>query len=366
MKMTNKPSIQTIQQSWYKTGGYQNFNHSEKTMWLINQTLGYKFQISDMMKTYRLVFGVKTPPESKIRYLINKSVEKGFGTSNPAPRTHKRGIIAKEYLFRVFLGKEDKNLVINDFKKYRTRVAKAWLLNKRGVTTTTPKKKKTKLSPSQRVQKISKSLNSNVSSLYKYLVSNQLAMPMGKEEDEIGDRIAKALLFQLPHGGGGIILGTPTPLAAPVHPKYPFFIMSNIVAAWALKITTSVQPTMVLGNGVNPTKSDIKLKHWKQIGITHKFNFKPGVVDAFTFPMRVAEVAHQHDPCKAILMTSGHWKGTTGEKTTGLDCRFAEASARLVETYPNLHLLVVTYGVNPGTGYYFGLKYLHQNIVKQL
>jgi hypothetical protein len=339
-------------------------NFVERFHYIWNSSINSNFTVSEITKIFNGVFGINIHVNTLRPYIKEVTVLKTYGSEVP--------INQKKNRYRYYLTKPVTIHTLEHIQKQRSVKANGYKRKGKKTTpvipspvTITLKKTRKKLSPSQRVQKISKALSSNVSDLYNYLVSNRLVMPMGRQEDEIGERIADALLFKIPHGGGGVLVGTPTPLAASGDDKYPYFIMSNLLVAWALQKTTIETPTMFIGNGVDPGKSNLKIEHWKKIGLTKDYIIKTRVIDEITFPMSVAEVASRYDLCKAILMTSGHWEGTTSKKSCGLSCCFRDSSIALVQTYPNLHLLVMTYNVRE-TGYHFGLKYLHGDTIEEL
>jgi len=169
---------------------------------------------------------------------------------------------------------------------------------------------------------------------------------------------------ELPNGGAGIILGTPTAFCASLNRNYPMLIMDNFETAIVLKHYTSIPLTIVIGNAINEKRAQVKAQHWKSNNITNSSTIIVDKVDSYSFYNYISKFAEKHSLVKVILMTSGVWiycKRTRSryKKKYGiddsLDLNFERPSIELTNKYKNLHIFAMTKETKVG----FDIRYLH-------
>ena len=191
-----------------------------------------------------------------------------------------------------------------------------------------------------------------------HCIENKLTRQNPNAEVIACNTMANYLVQKLPHGGGGIIFGTPTAFCASSNPNNNMFLTDNLKVAHALDMTTDISPTIVIGTGVNPVKAAIKAHHWKTNNTTHHFNIITDIADRDSFTYYVSKMAEQHKLCKVIIMTSGTWAcAPATQRKWKMDLNFKTPSKFLITKYPNLHILAMTTGENGS--FHYQIKHLN-------
>lgn len=178
------------------------------------------------------------------------------------------------------------------------------------------------------------------------------------------ENICKGLL-DLPRGGKGIIIGTPTAFCASENKNNNLLLTDNLKVAHILDATTDlgISPTIVIGNAVNPEKAELKAFHWKNNNSTASYDVIIDVVDRDSFTYYVTLYAEKFDFCKVVLMTSGGWIGCeSSKKKWGVDGNFKSPSEFLVQKFPGLHIIAMISGSGgESSGHYnYIVKHLHR------
>jgi len=191
-----------------------------------------------------------------------------------------------------------------------------------------------------------------------HCIENNLTRKNPNSELTACNTISNYLVRNIPHGGDGMIIGTPTAFCASLNTNNKMFFTDNLKVAHALDMTTDTPPTIIIGAGVDPKKAAIKAHHWKINNTTFHFKVITDIVDRNALIHYVTKMAEQHDFCKVIIMTSGVWScSLTTQRKWKLDLNFKAASEYLTMKYPNLHIIAMTTG--DGGSYHYQIKHLN-------
>jgi hypothetical protein len=150
----------------------------------------------------------------------------------------------------------------------------------------------------------------------------------------------------IPYGGAGLLIGTPVSISVSKHfgksGNCKGLILDNALVASTLELTTSkdIPPMMVIGNYMRREQAKIKACFWKSIDIFQNWDIKVDLVDEVSFTSYVSQLCNQHSLVKVIIMNSGSFTGKSLIKK-GLKANFEKVSLRLVEMFPNLHILAM-------------------------
>lgn len=193
--------------------------------------------------------------------------------------------------------------------------------------------------------------------LYDYCIENKL-IRSSPTETSACNTIIHALQNIVPKGGSALLIGTPTPFCASDNCKNNMMIIDNLEVAIELINTTSVPPTIVVGNAINPVKAQLKGDHWKSNTSTNICDIRVDRVDRNTFTRYVTLHVEKSPLCKVVLLTSGVWNCSPGTKRkhNGLDMNYKEPSEYLTSVYPNLHILAM---VRQSRRFDLDVRYLH-------
>lgn len=169
------------------------------------------------------------------------------------------------------------------------------------------------------------------------------------------DNILKALMNDIPKGGAGMMIGTPTPFAISTNPKNDLLLTDELEIAIALRLTCGVVPSIVVGNLVSPDKAKVKGLFWKNINSTNNSDITVGRVDRDSYTYHVTKMAEEHSLAKVVLITSGVWScSKPTQMKYGHDFNFKSPSMFLSGIYPNLHILAMVMHGN-----LFKVHYVH-------
>lgn len=177
--------------------------------------------------------------------------------------------------------------------------------------------------------------------------------------------IINALQNELPPGGSGLFIGTPTPFAVSDNTKNNCLLTDELEVAIALNMTTSpsIKPTIVIGNLITPDRAQIKGQMWLNNNSTNDWPIIVAPVDRNAYLRYIVRMVEQHSLTKVVLMTSGIWECCKkSRKKYGHDFNFKSPSEYLISVYPNLHILAMVM-VN---GNQFKILHLHNGKVKTL
>lgn len=165
-------------------------------------------------------------------------------------------------------------------------------------------------------------------------------------------------LQNLPPGGSGLFIGTPTPFAVSDNTKNNCLLTDELEVAIALNMTTSpsIKPTIIIGDLITPERAHIKGQLWLNNNSTNDWPIIVAPVDRNAYLRYIVKMVEQHSLTKVVLMTSGIWEccKKTREKY-GHDFNFKSPSEYLISVYPNLHILAMVM-VN---GNQFKILHLH-------
>lgn len=175
-----------------------------------------------------------------------------------------------------------------------------------------------------------------------YCLDNELYRSAPNLEKDACDTINQALIYTLPPGGRGMIIGTAAPWCACPDENNNLLLLDNFVVASILQQTTKTPLKIFIGNAVNAKKSELKASHWRAINTTHNSEVCVGKLDSYSYHREVTLFAKENDLTKVILMTSGPWESCkeTNEKY-GLNMNFKDPSIDLMRHFKNLHILAM-------------------------
>jgi hypothetical protein len=179
--------------------------------------------------------------------------------------------------------------------------------------------------------------------LYQCCIENGLTRKMPNLEEGCCNKFIQILKHNIPIGGGGMIIGTPTAFCASEHQSNNELLTDNLKVAIVLELVTDTIPTIVIGNAINQQKANIKAMHWKNNNATSDYNVYVDIVDKYGYFQYVSEFAKRNPFAKVLLMTSGQWGfcRKSQEKYEGWDFNFKEPSEYLVKKYRGLHILAM-------------------------
>ena len=160
-----------------------------------------------------------------------------------------------------------------------------------------------------------------------------------------------------------MIIGTPTAFCVSLKATNNMLLIDNMEVATALKFTTDILPTIVIGDLIDPVKANKKAADWRSNNTTANFTIIVDGVDRNGFSYYVTNFATQHIISKVILMTSGVWSccPETSKKYGGLDFNFKTPSEYLTSKFRNLHILAM---VGNGPTDQFSIHHLHDGETK--
>lgn len=191
----------------------------------------------------------------------------------------------------------------------------------------------------------------------KYCVDNKFIRSSPTKEYAACQSIIKSL-FGLPSGGGGMIIGTPSVFSACSSDKYSLVSIDNMEVALALKWTTDITPTLVIGNAVEPAKAQVKANDWAMMNSTSKFNIILDKVYRDSFTRHISMFAEKNKIAKVVLMMSGAWACSIATKIKyGMDLNFKDPSEYLTNVFPNLHIIAMT---RKARGFNFEVRYVYR------
>ena len=197
-----------------------------------------------------------------------------------------------------------------------------------------------------------------------YCVENNLTRANPNSEREACNGLCKIILNELPRGGVGMIIGTPTAFCASCHERHKLFLTDNLKVAHMLDMTTDHPPIIVIGNAVDPVKAELKAFHWLNNNTTNHFTIETGIVDKISYTHHITKLAEKHDLCKVILMGSGVWTGSTysEHKWKGFDFDFRSPSEYLITRYKNLHIVAMTLLGGEHGNFHYIIKHLYHGM----
>ena len=171
-------------------------------------------------------------------------------------------------------------------------------------------------------------------------------------------KIIDTLQNRIPHGGAGLLIGTPTPFAVSDYCKNNELLTDELEIAIALNMTTdkNIVPTIVVGNLISPEKAQVKGQLWLKNNSTGSWPIIVGRVDRNSYTKHVVTMVEKHHLTKVVLVTSGVWncsKPTWNKYHQDFD--FKSPSEYLVTEYPNLHIIAMVMN----NGMVFNVKHLH-------
>lgn len=156
------------------------------------------------------------------------------------------------------------------------------------------------------------------------------------------DKILHALMNDIPKGGSGLLIGTPTPFATSPNPKNNLLLTDELEIAVVLRLTCDVDPTIVVGNSISPDKADMKGHFWKNNNSTNTSDVIVDRVDRDSYTRYITKMVEQHSLTKVVLVTSGVWScAYAARKKYDQEFNFKDPSHYLTSVYPNLHILAM-------------------------
>lgn len=211
-----------------------------------------------------------------------------------------------------------------------------------------------------RVKKHYITKKTSITDIQTHLLEKELFRNAPNKEVGACETIVNALLDELPRGGVGMMIGTPTTFCASDKMNNNMIITDNLEVAIMLKATTRFPLKIVIGNAINPEKAKLKAIHWRSNNSTNNSDIKLDRVDRNSFTRHVTALAKRYSLCKVILMTSGVWsycKNTQKKyEKYNIDMNYETPSKILTAKYKNLHILAMTTEPNV-LG--FCVRYLH-------
>ena len=197
-----------------------------------------------------------------------------------------------------------------------------------------------------------------------YCVENNLTRANPAAEHEACEGLCKVIMDDLPRGGVGMIIGTPTAFCASCHERHKAFLTDNLKVAHILDMTTDEAPIIVIGNAIDPVKAQLKAFHWQNNNTTSHCKIETGIVDKISYTHHITRLAEQHDVCKVILMGSGVWNGSTysEHKWKGFDFDFRSPSEYLITRYKNLHIVAMTLLGGEHGNFHYTIQHLYHGM----
>lgn len=171
---------------------------------------------------------------------------------------------------------------------------------------------------------------------------------------------------RMPHGGAALLFGTQGPIMAPT-PKsrqnYNYLCLCNLKVGEALFNTTDIPLTNVVGNAVDPIKSERKFTLFESIDMCKDWHNVLDRVDENSLYYHVRHLAEKHDLVKVVIMNSGSITGAS-MRSKGLKADFETMSKRLAREYPHLYIMAMQMTVAGDSGKFgrFAIRYFHQDI----
>lgn len=191
-----------------------------------------------------------------------------------------------------------------------------------------------------------------------FIEESRMTHDTPKPEYAVNDAIIRKIMT-LPQGGAAILIGTQGAIMAPskkLREQYNHLCCCNLVVGGTLAASSSVPLTNVVGDAVDPDKSDRKFILWQTIDISKNWNNIQEKVDEEAVMRHVSFLAERHNLVKVVIMNSGSIKGYTMVEK-GLTANFERAARKLVKRYPHVHIIAM----QMLDGRRFGFRYFHQN-----
>jgi hypothetical protein len=188
-------------------------------------------------------------------------------------------------------------------------------------------------------------------------------MRSSKKEGVACEAICKHLIYNVPHSGHSLLIGTPTPWCASDLGTYNNTIIDdNDMVAKTMKLTSSSM-TIAIGNSVDSEKADRKADCWNRMSTMKDVEVITEPIHRDSFNRLVTRYADKNQICKVVLLTSGTWRGCKKSYDKHeLDLNFESPSIYLTRMYPNLHILALVRTSN----YVFSVKYVHGGEVEDV
>jgi len=171
---------------------------------------------------------------------------------------------------------------------------------------------------------------------------------------------------RMPHGGAALLFGTQGPIMAPTvksRKNYNYLCLCNLKIGEALDNTADIPLTNVVGNAIDPIKSERKFTLFESIDICKDWHNILDRVDESSLYYHVRHLAERHDLVKVVIMNSGSITGAS-MKRKGLQADFEKISKRLTQEYPHIYIMAMQmiHAGDSGKFGRFGIRYFHQDI----
>jgi len=186
---------------------------------------------------------------------------------------------------------------------------------------------------------------SSVTDFYKICHKYDITRKSPNKERDACNKIIK-VINDLPKGGAGMLIGTPTSFCISKNTKNKLLLTDNMEVATTMIHSTNVPTSIVVGNAINPTRAKVKATHWKSNNSTYKCSVLLDIVDQVSYTYYVTQLAETNPLAKVILMTSGLWGfcKESQEKYEGFNFDFKTPSEYLTSKYSNLHIVAMVGG----------------------
>ena len=202
--------------------------------------------------------------------------------------------------------------------------------------------KKEKGVPTNIKPTINKVKRKNNNPFYTALREHNIERTMANQNKVSSKKIINALQHRMPKGGSALMIGTPTPFAVSDSKNNNMILTDELEIALAMKETTSVPLTIVLGNLISPEKTEAKAQLWMGNNSTCDCRVIIDRVDGFSFVRYVTKMVEENPLTKVALVTSGVYEGSKySREKYNEEFNFKTPSKYLTGIYPSLHILVM-------------------------
>ena len=110
-------------------------------------------------------------------------------------------------------------------------------------------------------------------------MANNITRDSPNKERTACDKIIQLINNELPRGGASMIIGTPIAFCVSRMSSNNMLLTDNMEVAVALKFTTDVLPTIVIGDLIDPVKAHKKSADWRSNNSTSNFTIIVDGVD---------------------------------------------------------------------------------------